>query len=358
MWDLAVREEDYAEADSLLRRKFSIDKLPLGHRALLALVRQDSATVERLLDEAEKPTSGYPLAPGVIALHLNDFATASRFAQAALRSPRPPGAKAFVHQTLALIALAQGRWSAAKPEFAQAAATIPSAKRLHALSATSPFLAVPRPDLEALRRELEAWDPSAEAPEPNPGLASALRPQVRLYLLALLSSRHGDDAQALRYAAELEGMGRPPEAAALVRDLARTARADVALRRGRPGDALKLLEPVRGEVPPELLAVPFFSEEGSRYLRAEALYQLGRDEEALRWFSHAFEATPDELVYLAPGHLRQAELYERLGDRKQAVEHYSRFVQLWKGCDPELQPSVERAKARLASLVSEPRSGP
>ena len=355
MWDLAVREEDYAEADTLLRRKFAADKLPLFHRALLALVRRDSATVERLLDEAKKPTSGYPYAPGDIALFLNDFTTAARFAQAALTSPRPPSIKAVVHQTLALIALAQGRWAAAKPEFAQAAATVPSAKRELALSATWPFLAVSHADLEALRSELKAWDPSTEAPEPNPGLASALRPQARLYILALLTSRLGDDAQSLRYAAELEGVGHPPEAAALVRDLARTVRADVALRRGHPADALKLLEPVRGEVPPELLAVPFFSEEGSRYLRADALYQLGRDEEALRWFSHAFEGTPSELAYLAPGHLRQAELYERLGDPKQAVEHYSRFVQLWKGCDPELQPSVERAKARLASLVAEPR---
>lgn len=86
-------------------------------------------------------------------------------------------------------------------------------------------------------------------------------------------------------------------------------RADVALRRGHPADALKLLEPVRGEVSPELLALPFFSEEGSRYLRAEALYHLGRDKEALRWFTHAFEGTPNQLVYLAPTHLRQAELY-------------------------------------------------
>jgi tetratricopeptide (TPR) repeat protein len=355
MWDLAVREEDYPEADSLLRRKFSADKLPLFHRALLALVRRDSATVERLLDEAKKPTSGYPYAPRDIALFLNDFTTAGRFAQAALSSSRPSAAKAFVHQTLARIALAQGRWAAAKPEFAQAATTISSAKRELALSATWPFLAVSHADLEALRSELKAWDPSTEAPEPNPGLASALRPQARLYILALLSSRLGDDAQSLQYAAELEGTGHPPEAAALVRDLARTVRADVALRRGHAADALKLLEPVHGEVPPELLGVPFFSEEGSRYLRAEALYQLGRDAEALRWFSHAFEGTPNEVAYLAPGHLRRAELYERLGDRAQAVEHYSRFVQLWKGCDPELRPSVERARARLASLVAEPR---
>ncbi len=355
MWDLAVREEDYAAADSLLRRKFSPDKLPLGHRALLAIVQRDSAAQERLLDEARKQRSGYPFAPQWIAVYLNDFTAATKFAQAALASPRPPAAKEAVHQVLAQLALAQGRWTAAKPEFAQAEPTNPSAKRLHALSATLPFLAVPHPDMAALQMELEAWDPSADAPEPTPGLASALRPQVRLYLLALLSSRQGDDARALQYAAELERIDHPPEAATLVRDLARTVRADIALGRGRPADALKQLEPVRGEVPPELLGLPFFSEEGSRYLKAEALYQLGRDEEALRWFAHGFEGTPHELVYLAPGHLRQGELYERLGNRKQAVEHYSRFIQLWGTCDPKLRASVEEAKTRLASLVGEPR---
>jgi tetratricopeptide (TPR) repeat protein len=355
MWDLAVREEDYARADSLLRRKFTADKLPLGHRAMLAIVRRDSAARARILAEARTQSSGYPFAPEWIALYLNDIPAATEFAQAALASPRPRAVRESVHQVLALLALAQGRWNDAKPEFAQAVPTIPSAKRLHALSATWPFLAVPDSDLAALRAELEEWDPSAEAPEPNPGLGSALRPHLRLYLLGLLSSRLGDDERALRNAAELEGIARPAEAATLVRDLALTVRAEVALRRGHPAEALKLLEPVRGEVPPELLAVPFYSEEGSRYLRAELLYRLGRDKDALRWFTNGFQGSPSELVYLAPAHLRQAEIYDRLGDHKQAVEHYSRFIRLWRSCDPPLRPRVEEARARLAVLMGEPR---
>src|SRR5919202_6080918 len=110
MWDLAVREEDYAEADSLLRRKFTPDKVPLGHRALLASVRRDSVALRRLLDEMRKQTSGYPFAPQVLALYLNDFTAASEFAQAALASPRPKAMKEPVHQMLAVLALAQGRW--------------------------------------------------------------------------------------------------------------------------------------------------------------------------------------------------------------------------------------------------------
>ena len=147
----------------------------------------------------------------------------------------------------------------------------------------------------------------------------------------------------------------PAAAVALVRDLARTIRADVEWRRGRSAEALKLLEPVRGEVPPELLVDPFFSEEGARYLRAELLYQLGDDREALQWFSNGFQGTPNEVAFLAPIHLRQAELYERLGDKEQAINHYSRFIRLWNSCDPELRPSVERARQRMSTLVAEPR---
>ncbi len=358
MWTLAVREEDYTTADSLMRRKFPADKVPLGHRGILAIVRRDSAAFELILDKVRNQASGYRFGPEWIALYLNDFSRAAEFAQAALASPRPAAVRDSVHQLLALLALAEGRWNAAKLEFAQAARGISSARRLRALAATWRFLAVPRADLAALRGELSQWDPSADAPEPNPGLASTLRPHLRLYLLGLLSSRLGDDTDALRYASALERMDRPVEAAKLVRDLAQTVRAEVALRLGRAADALEMLEPIRGEVPPELLAHPFYSEEGSRYLRAELLYQLGRDEEALRWLSNGFQETPEELVLLAPTHLLQAELYERLGDRKQAADHYSRFIQLWRSCDPELRPSVEKAKARLASLIGEPRGGP
>ena len=355
MWDLAVREEDYARADSLFLRRYTPDKRPLGHRAILAIVRRDSTARAQLLEEARRETSGYPIAPWWIAVFLHDFTAAEEFAQAALASPRPRPLREEVHLTLAWIELAQGRWKAAKSEFALAERSIPSAKRMRALSATWPFLVVPDSELVALRADLGAWQPQAEPPEPTPFHVSALQPQLRLYLLGLLNSRLGDQAQALRHAAELEKSDHPPEAAALVRDLARTIRADIEWRRGRPAEALELLKPVKGEVPAELLGDPVFGEDGARYLRAELLYQLGRDREALQWFSNGFQGRPSELVYQAPAHLRQAELYERLGDRQQAVDHYSRFIQLWKGCDPELRPSVERAKARLANLVGEPQ---
>ena len=33
-----------------------------------------------------------------------------------------------------------------------------------------------------------------------------------------------------------------------------------------------------------------------------------------------------------------------------AIEHYQKFVDLWKDADPELQPKVREARARLDAL--------
>jgi eukaryotic-like serine/threonine-protein kinase len=43
-------------------------------------------------------------------------------------------------------------------------------------------------------------------------------------------------------------------------------------------------------------------------------------------------------------------LSEELGDRDAAVDAYRRFVELWANADPERQPRVEAARARLAGL--------
>jgi tetratricopeptide (TPR) repeat protein len=52
----------------------------------------------------------------------------------------------------------------------------------------------------------------------------------------------------------------------------------------------------------------------------------------------------------AGSHKRLAELYDANGNRAKAMSHYSQFIELWKNADPDLQPHVQKAKARLAEL--------
>ena len=354
MWDLAVREEDYDAVDAMLSR---FARAPLSMRLLPVFARGDSAARARFVDEATNSDSRQSqISARYVATFLEDFATAESLARLDLAERRRPPIRLGAQLFLAWLELARGRWSAANAAFE-------SAKRMEgasgvelerAIAATMPFVQVPVADLGHVRTELERFDPSAGA-APG-GLAGSLRPHLRLYLLSLLSSRMGDDRNAARYAGDLEALAAPPEAASVVRGMVQTARADVALRTGKAAEALTLLERVQGQVPLELVylkafaTVREFGEEHARYLRAEALMELRRYDDALRWYQTAFQGSPAELVYLAPGHLRQAQIFEARGEREKAATHYRRFVALWGNADTPLAGAVSDARSRLSRL--------
>jgi tetratricopeptide (TPR) repeat protein len=55
-------------------------------------------------------------------------------------------------------------------------------------------------------------------------------------------------------------------------------------------------------------------------------------------------------LYLAGAYKRLGELAEARGDRQKAASFYTKFVELWKTADPELQPKVAEVRKRLARL--------
>lgn len=356
-----MREERWARADTLIRRKFAA--VPFDVQVLFAVQRRDTVAEQRLRAQAPDLAGqkGRRIAVALetgtlLSLYLEDLGRAETFTRFGTASSVPPGVQASAHQLLANLAVARGRWSAAQSEFTAVARTHPDSALIgRALAASLPFLRVPKPDLEAIRTEVEAWTPGGEVSSPLPESIRPLKRHLRLYLLGLLSARLDATDDALRYAAELEGLSAPPETRALVRDLGRTIRAAVAASAGRTAEALALLNGIDGQVPFELIRLPYFSHEHARYLRSLLLHQAGRDSEALQLIRVAFVGTPSELHYRAPSHLLRAEIHQRLGDRGAAAEQYSRFVALWRGCDPALQPLVEDAKAELATMAAEPR---
>jgi tetratricopeptide (TPR) repeat protein len=86
----------------------------------------------------------------------------------------------------------------------------------------------------------------------------------------------------------------------------------------------------------------------------------GRPDSAVALYERAL-ATPSIYgygyeSYWYPFVLRRlGELHESLGHRDAAVKYYSKFIDLWKDADPELQPQVEAAREALARLMEEPR---
>jgi tetratricopeptide (TPR) repeat protein len=363
MFDLAVREDDWARADTLIRRKFP-EKLPYDIRVLFAVFRKDTANLGLLRDEGRR-TAGQRgrrrdravEAGMVLASYLEDVERAEEFTRLSTDPSLPARTKAAAHQLLAELAGAGGRWSAAKQELAAVArlGQVDSALIGRALVASLPFLGVPRDDIRRVRDEVQRWSPGHDPSQPLPESIRPLAPHLRLYLLGLLSTRLGSAAEALRLASELETLRAPAESRAVVRSLARTIRADVAAELGRTNEGLTLLADVTGEIPFELLMLPYFSEEHARYLRSRLLFEARRDEEALRLVENAFAGTPGELYYRAPAHLLQAEIQQRLGNRKEAAEQYARFIALWRSCDEPVRPVVEGARTQLARMVAEPQ---
>ncbi|MCH7876158.1 MAG: protein kinase [Gemmatimonadetes bacterium] len=361
---VAAHERNRAELDSLVRRILELN--PEGDRALemrvlRAFASDDRADQERLIGELRRASDFVLiLATWHVALFTHNLPGAARLARVVADSTRAPKVQALGRVWLAHLELARGRWRAARAELAAAEPLDrASALEYRALFTALPFVPVSRAQVEDARDELERWDATSVPPSVTTTVLvskhDGAHPHLRKYLLGLLSARLGDPVAATRHAAELEALGGPDRARALAGDLAGSIRAQVALIEGRPADALMALEQTRRQTFYQLtLSSPFYSQAYERYMQATLLEELGQTEEALRWYSSVVGTSPNELIYLAPSHLRRAEIYERLGQPEKAAEHYARFVELWADCDPELRPVVDDAKERIARLAGEP----
>jgi hypothetical protein len=127
MFDLAVREDDWARADTLIRRKFP-DRLPFDVRVVFAALRRDTAGL-RLLRAEGQGTAGEKgrkrdraLEAGMLlSAYLEDLGLAEEFTRFSTRPSLPAGTRASAHLSLAGLGVAGGRWTSAKQELASAA---------------------------------------------------------------------------------------------------------------------------------------------------------------------------------------------------------------------------------------------
>src|SRR5918999_1980136 len=120
MFDLAVREDDWARADTLIRRKFP-RQLPYDVRVVFATFRQDTAALRQLRVEGQQ-TAGQKGRRGdreleagwLLAGYLEDIERAEEFGQFSTRPSLSAGTRGPAHVFLAEMAVAGGRWTAAR----------------------------------------------------------------------------------------------------------------------------------------------------------------------------------------------------------------------------------------------------
>src|SRR4029079_9829693 len=232
---------------------------------------------------------------------------------------RSAGYQATGRWYVASLALARGKWRLARTTLApgmrapspnadsgrgRATTTDDGAIRergsidaLHAgqlgLMAALPLLALSPRELTLIRQHVAAWPPTPPELSYWPNLFA---PAFRDYVLGLLAARAGDTTAVLRYAARLDklkgdGMTETAHGAAL------TLRAEVARNAWEFEKAIALLD--AGPTEGSLVAV-LFSRAYERFLRAELLGEIGRDDEALRWYATQGQSFVPDLIYLVP----------------------------------------------------------
>ena len=186
-----------------------------------------------------------------------------------------------------------------------------------------------------------------------------------------LRERPRDDQPYLTLAEYYAWAGRPDRAREMLsqyeRDVADTARrrldiatyrralGEVALAEGKYDVAIRELQ--KADTSYDGAPIVCAACIAPRLARAYDL--AGRTDQAIATFEAylgskwAYRGRDVDWQFQAGTHKRLGELYEAKGEREKAASHYAAFIDLWKNADPELQPKVAEAKARLARLGGE-----
>jgi DNA-binding SARP family transcriptional activator/TolB-like protein len=352
--------------DSLLK-PFTRTELETDRRLaelvlLRAVSRGDSATVQNMLGYVRQWER---LAVWRVAVFLTAFSpdpAAMRPVLATLAANVPPSAeRADLFWFTSLLDLSSGRANASRLALAKAAESerdVPPERRRAFQDVTEWFAAtlpLPYADSTLARAHREASE-RPTFPEGRPafesgiGIGSPIQLEpVRQYTLGVLASRLSDPAAAARAAANLHRLAEVAGSTTLTRDLDRGLRARLAWQKARSEEALALLDSLESkDSQGDVAAIPFVSRANERYLRGEVLASLGRNEEALRWFASLGDGSVTEVPFRAISHLRQAEIYHRLGKRDEAARHSSLAVALWRGADSMFRQSADSVQ-RLAN---------
>jgi tetratricopeptide (TPR) repeat protein len=225
---------------------------------------------------------------------------------------------------------------------------------MRAAVALAPFAerSFARAHLDSLRRaltHLQSRDPPANDERP-------IETVFDRYQLGLLAARLDHPRAASAIATRLASPDDVQRSRSVSLAYARGIQAEITWRRGDRAGALRLLVDSQPPISLELQQTPEGSLVYARWSRAELLRELGQWDEALAWYESLAVTSPHEVMYLAPSHLRRAQILAQRGDSLSAAAHYRRFARLWERSDPGLAQMAQDAATRARAL--DPRDKP
>jgi DNA-binding SARP family transcriptional activator/TolB-like protein len=246
-----------------------------------------------------------------VALFARDSSEARVLTTMLRDSRRAPGFRALGAFALADLALAQHRADEARRylDAAESDAPVFAAHR-RALFLLHPESGASRAELIAARSALGRVsgrrDPTAILP--HFAVYDGLHDAISQYLIGVTSVALGDSTAARAAANALEGMALRPEHGDFAKRLAESVRGHLLAARGELDAAVAAFDRGRLIAPEGMLESAVGNQAYERWVRAEALRALGRQDEARRWYTSLGEATFDQLPWAGPAAARLAAM--------------------------------------------------
>ncbi|MEE9576398.1 MAG: tetratricopeptide repeat protein, partial [Gemmatimonadota bacterium] len=361
---IAAKAEEQEELDEVVAAVLVLSRgeRTLEMRALQAYAAGDSAAQQSVLADARRADFTLLTTVTWSETVLGSGNGASDLLAVMMDPGQPAEGQALGHVWAAHLELGRGRWSEARQHLIVAEELSPGlGLEYRSLLSVAPFVSVSEEEKRELLSRLGSWDASLM---PTPSLPNlwltpdeGLHAHLRLYLMGLLELEMGQIEATLASADQLELL--PVVAAAdtdlfeetLPAELASTLRAMAAFERGDFEAGVALLDASMTYAWYNLShASGFHAKVHARWARAQALAEIGRTEEALRWYGSFGGHTVYDLPYQAPAHYEMGRLLEAAGDSSAAAGHYRRSIEMWSDADEEFKPLLLEVSERLSLL--------
>lgn len=354
--ELAGKDRDYAALDSFVNQIATQSPYLSGLRDAYGFIQSHPEKRDSLFVAYQSATPAKAAYAWIGLLVFEKIDDAQRLAATYADTGPTPQDRLGSTRAYRVAALTRGQWDANFETSPSSSSYLEGYDVVHnVLNQMLPFASAPGTTLDTLEHRLSRWDP-----EKNPyqyifgdTLASYIGQEayIKEYLLGLLSWCRGDLVGTRRNADGLMQREDTDAPNSLAYKFARTLEALVYWEEEKGDQALGALDEVHLNA--QALGNSFLV--FSRYVRAEILNEQGRYEEALSWYRSLHDGNSISGVrYLGPSYLRRAEIYEQMGDIENAITYYTRFLELWKDADPELQAAwVDPARQRLDRLVGD-----
>ena len=352
---LAASLDDRRAVDTLSRKLMALRPAETSAPPFVvfrAVSLRDSAALERGMRELAGIADEFvTVTMRHVAHYARDIPTAIRIGNLLTDRQRATWYRMVGYHSLATFFAAQGKPAAADIALREHDSFQPDwSLELRGFLYALPFLHRTPQAIDSIDRALAERRAIRPMRVVDQALVSGWDPRIAIFARGLLAVRSGKLDSAGAFAIQLEKSTGSRVDSAFLPVLANTIRAEIARSQGDLVAAIGLLGDERPVGNLGALGWIIGNHGYQRYLRAELLREQGKFTEALRWYETMVQSSVHEVIFLAPSHLRRAQIYDRLGNKENAARHYRHFADIWSQAEPPLKPLVDAARQRAFML--------